>query len=209
VNIISSPSFNGYPVLSNHGPLVENMLIGNEEVLARALINHNRIAVMRFELKFPKGHVGSVEAISKFFDAFRYTIKGDLVKKTESRLRTIHSDMGYVWVRELSGRHGWHYHVGLYLNYDVYNCFGSINSKNINMYNRILSSWASALGIHIDSARGLVHIPQNPVYKIDRFSLTVIEDIHAVLYRFSYLAKLKTKPYQADYRMRFYGTSVR
>ncbi len=209
MNVISSSNFNGYPVLSQHGVLLENILIGNEEVLAQAFKNHNRIAVMRFELKFPVGYMGCTEVISKFFDSLRYRLKNDLVKKTESRGRTVQSDIGYVWVKELSGSHGWHYHVALLLNYDVYNCFGLINGNNINMFNRILFSWAGAIGYSVNDARGLVHIPQNPVYKLDRCSLTINEDIHAVLYRLSYLAKLKTKPYKTGSRRRFYGTSKR
>lgn len=209
MNVISSSNFNGYPVLSQHGVLVENILIGNEEVLVQALRNHNRIVVMRFELKFPVGYTGSTDIISKFFDSLRYRLKNDLKKKSRIRGRTIHSEIGYVWVKELSSNHGWHYHVALFLNYDVYNCFGLINGNNINMYNRILFAWASALGCQVDDARGLVHIPQNPVYKLDRCSLTINEDIQAVLYRLSYLAKLKTKPYETGSRMRFYGTSKR
>lgn len=209
MNIIDSPKFNGYPVLSQDGVLVENILIGNEEVLAQALMKHNRVAVMRFELKFPAGYMGSVEIISKFFDSFRYKLKNDLVKKTVSRGRTIHSEIGYVWVKELSANHGWHYHVAIFLNYDVYKYFGIINSSNMNMYNRILYSWASALSYSVDDARGLVHIPYNSVYKLDRNSITIIEDIHSVLKRLSYLAKLRTKPYNTGSRVRFFGTSRR
>lgn len=209
MNVINSFSFNGYPILSQHGGLVENILIGNEEVLLRAINSHNRVAVMRFELKFPKGYMGCTEVISKFFDSLRCRLKNDLIKKTESRGRRIQSDVGYVWVKELSSSHGWHYHVALLLNYDVYNSFGLINGRNINMYNRILFAWAGAIGYLAGDARGLVHIPENPVYKIGRSSLTINEDIHAVLYRLSYLAKLETKPYNTGSRKRFFGTSRR
>lgn len=209
MNVISSSNFNGYPILLRHGVLIENILIGNEEVLARILSNHNRIAVMRFELKFPNGYTGNVEIISKFFDSLRWRLKNDLAQKTANRNRTIHSEVGYVWVKELSAACGWHYHVTLFVNYDVYNCFGLINGKNINMYNRLLFSWASALGLSIDLAKGLVHIPNNPIYKLDCRSETFNEDIHEVLYRLSYLAKLKTKPYGDGSGGRFFGTSNR
>jgi hypothetical protein len=209
MNVISSSNFNGYPVLSMRGGLVENMLIGNEEVLVKALSSHKRVAVMRFELKFPLGYTGCTDIISKFFDSLRYRVKNDLANKTEIRGRVIYSDIGYVWVKEFSSSHGWHYHVALFLNYDVYNCFGLINGDNMNMYNRILFAWAGALGCSVDEARGLVHIPENAVYKLDRSSLSVNEDIHAVLYRLSYLAKLKTKPYKTGSSIRFYGTSKR
>jgi hypothetical protein len=209
MKLINSPSFNGYPVLSQHGSLIENILVGSEQVLLQALNSHTRIAVMRFELKFPKGYRGDTEVISKFFDSLRYRLKNDLAGKTESRGRNIHSDMGYVWVKELSGAHGWHYHVALLVNYDVYKSFGVINSENINTYNRILSSWASAMGSTVDAAVGLVHIPENPVYKLWHGSKTLTDDIHSILYRLSYLAKLKTKPYGNGLGKRFFGTSKR
>lgn len=206
---VSTTSFNGYPVISKHGPLIENILLGNEEVLFQMLNAHKRIAVMRFELNFPDEYHGKTDVISKFFDSLRHKLKNDLARKTENRGRTIHSEVGYVWVRELSGRHGWHYHVALFVNYDVYNCFGLINGKKINMYNRLSSSWASAIGIPLESALGLVHIPDNAIYKLELNCEDIVEDIHSVLYRLSYLAKVKTKPYRIGYGMRFYGTSRR
>lgn len=209
MNLIRTAEFNGYPVLSKGGELIEYILKGNEEVVYQALNNHSRVVVMRFELKFPVGYMGSTEVISKFFDALRYRINSDLAKKTESRCRTVNSQIGYVWVKELSGNHGWHYHVALLLNYDVYNCFGIINSTNENMYNRILASWASAIGYLSDDIKGMVHIPNNPTYKLERNSEHIQLNVHAVFHRLSYLAKLKTKPYQSGVRTRFYGTSQR
>lgn len=209
MNTIKSPCFNGYPVLSQQGELVENILIGNEEVLVKTIKVHSRVAVMRFELKFPAGYTGDIEIISKFFDSLRYRLKNDLAKKTKSRGRTVKSDLGYVWVKELSSNRGWHYHVALFLNYDTYNYFGIIGSNNANMFNRIFFSWAGALGFSAESTKGLVHISKNPVYKLDRNSMTINEDIHSVLYRLSYLAKLATKPYGVSSGGRFYGTSDR
>lgn len=209
MKLINSPSFNGYSVLSRYGPLVENILMGNEQVLVRMLNIHNRVAVMRFELKFPIGYTGGTDIISKAFDSIRYRINSDLRMKTDSRGRVINSDIGYVWVKEVSGNHGWHYHAALFLNYDVYNCFGQINGSNMNMYNRVLLSWASALRLSPDDAKGLVHIPNNPIYKLDCNSVSIHEDIHDVLCRLSYLAKTSTKPYGAGLGKRFFGTSQR
>lgn len=207
---INTPSFNGYSVWSEKGPLIENILVGNEEVLAQAIRSHNRVAVMRFDLKFPAGYQGNTNIISKFFDSLRFRLKQDLVKKTESRGRAIGSAIGYTWVKELGGNNGWHYHVALFLNYDVYNCLGAVKSENDNMYNRVLKSWASALSIPLEEARkGLVNISPNPIYKLDAKSQNLDEEIHAVLNRLSYLAKVRTKPYGEGSKTRFYGTSKR
>ena len=209
MKLVSGPTFNGYPIINQHGPLIERMLIGNEEVVRRSLDEHTRVAVLRCELKFPSDHEGSTEVISKFFDSLRYKLKNDLRKKTESRGRVIHSHFGYVWVKELSNRGGWHYHVALFFNYDVYNCFGKIGSPSTNMYNRMLSSWANVIGRSMKDSIGLVEIPPNPVYKLDRRLPLIQDDINTVLFRLSYFAKVKTKPFGGEHGMRFYGTSKR
>lgn len=209
MKLINSPSFNGYPVLSKRGELIEAILLGNEGVITKGLHCHNRLTVIRFELKFPVGYTGCVEIVSKFFESLKYRIKSDLLKKGESKGRYIHSEVGYVWVKELSGQRGWHYHATLTLNHDVYNSLGLLYGTNENMFNRIYLSWASALGYHPDNAKGLVHIPENPIYKLDCNSVSIHEDIHDVLYRLSYLAKIKTKPYSTGLGMRFFGTSQR
>uniref|UniRef100_UPI00331B8314 YagK/YfjJ domain-containing protein n=1 Tax=Shewanella sp. TB7-MNA-CIBAN-0143 TaxID=3140465 RepID=UPI00331B8314 len=96
VNLVRSAEFNGYPVLSKGGELIEYILKGNEQIVYQSLHNHSRVVVMRFELKFPVGYMGSTEVISKFFDSLRYRINSDLAKKTEIRCRTINSQIGYV-----------------------------------------------------------------------------------------------------------------
>ena len=207
MKLINTPTFNGYPIINNHGPLIENILNRNQLVLEKATASHRRTTMLRFELKFPNGYSGSVDVISRFFDSLRYKLNNDLVKKTISRERAIKSDIHYIWVKETSALFGWHYHLALFLNYDVYNCFGSIDSSNVNMFNRISSSWSSALGLGSAATRGMVHIPDNPVYKLERASMSFYGDYCSVLYRLSYFAKIKTKPYGGDCRIRFYGTS--
>lgn len=207
MNLIYSTSYNGYKVYTAKGPLIENILIKNERVLSKALDYHPRTCLLRFELKFPCSYMGSPEVISKFFNAFRDRIKVDLTSKSANRNRRIHSHLGYIWVKECSGQHGWHYHVAVLVNYDVYNCFGAINSQNKNMYQRIEASWASALGIAQIDAKGLVHLPGNCVYKLDTNSVNYLDDIQGVLFRLSYFAKVDTKPYGDVSSRRFYGTS--
>lgn len=207
--LINDKEFNGYPVIHQHGPLVQDILIAIELMMAKSFCEHNRLAVFRFELKFPKDYAGPTEVISKFTDSFRFRIQRDLFNKSKIRGRTIYSTINYVWVKELSGSEGWHYHLALVLNFDVYNCFGRIGSKNNNIYNRILASWASALKCSENDALGLIHLPKNAVYKLDKNAFDLHEDIKAVMFRLSYLAKLKTKPYGSNIRRRFYGTSRR
>ncbi|MFA0026854.1 inovirus-type Gp2 protein, partial [Vibrio sp. 10N.261.49.A5] len=63
----------------------------------------------------------------------------------------------------MSGNEGWHYHVALVLNYNVYKGFGKIGSTRNNTINRISEAWASAIKCKVNDVKGLVHIPKkNP-----------------------------------------------
>lgn len=215
MNTINTPYFNGYRVLSDNGPLSENGLLANEEVLSKFMTQYNRVVALRFELKFPVGYVGRTDIISKFLDSLRWKINNDLIEKSQTRQRCVQSEVGHVWAYELSSQDGWHYHVVLFLNYDVYAGFGKLYSHNTNMFGRIFTSWASAMGLNLKNeeenklARGLVHIPENAVYKIFKNSPTLLDDIHLLLTRLSYFTKLATKPYGKSRGNRYFGTSRR
>ncbi|MEZ8285883.1 MULTISPECIES: inovirus Gp2 family protein [Vibrio] len=208
MNLIKTGVFNGYRVIFKHGPLIQRILMANELMMAKSLSDHNRLLVMRFELKFPKGYSGPTEIISKFFDSLRFKIKYDLRRKSKNRNRKVNCNINYVWVKELSGNEGWHYHVALVLNYNVYKGFGKIGSTRNNTINRISEAWASAIKCKVNDVKGLVHIPKkNPVYELNKNSSSFYDTFYAVMFRLSYLAKLKTKPYGGNARVRFYGTS--
>ncbi|MCF7489299.1 MULTISPECIES: inovirus Gp2 family protein [unclassified Vibrio] len=208
MKLIESEFFNGYSVIRNHGPLIQRILMANELMMVKSLSDHNRLLVMRFELKFPTGYSGPSDIISKFFDSLRFKIQYDLKRKSKNRNRSINCRINYVWVKELSGNEGWHYHVALVLNYNVYRGFGKIGSTRNNTINRISEAWASAIKCSVNNVKGLVNIPNgNPVYELNKRSPSFHDTFYAVMFRLSYLAKLKTKPYGGNVRMRFYGTS--
>ena len=208
MNLIKTGVFNNYRVIFKHGPLIQRILMANELMMAKSLSDHNRLLVMRFELKFPKGYSGPTEIISKFFDSLRFKIKYDLRRKSKNRNRKVNCNINYVWVKELSGNEGWHYHVALVLNYNVYKGFGKIGSTRNNTINRISEAWASAIKCSVNDVKGLIHIPRkNPTYELNKSSPSFHDTFYAVLFRLSYLAKLKTKPYGGNARVRFYGMS--
>lgn len=215
MNRVDTPYFNGYQVQSAKGPLSESGLLAIEQVLNKFLTKYNRVVALRFELKFSVSYEGRTDIISKFFDSLRWKIRSDLDKKSMNRKRNVHSDIGYAWAYELSSQHGWHYHVVLFLNYDVYAGFGKLYSTNTNMYGRIYTSWASAMGLNLNNEedqkliKGLVHIPENAVYRLIKSSPTYVDDIHSLLKRLSYFTKLATKPYGKNVGNRYFGTSKR
>ncbi len=205
----TSPYFNGYPVQDKYQPLMVSYLQVHEQVLMRALTECPRVCVLRFELKIPINTIMHSDLlITKFIDSLRYRVKSDLAKKNNRTGRSTKCQLRYIWVKELSKSHGWHYHLVIFLNHDVYNCFGSLNASSGNMFARIRASWASALGVNYEGVSGLIHIPNNAVYKVDVNAINGVEQIHDVLYRLSYFAKVQTKPFGSSSSNRFFGYSI-
>ena len=99
-----------------------------------------------------------------------------------------------------------HYHLLILLNRDAYYSIGRLGSERVNMISRIEESWARALGLHVDHVRGLVHIPKNAEYRIDRVKRRDNgDDLDDLFKRASYLCKKATKHY-GD-RQRSFDTS--
>ena len=74
------------------------------------------------------------------------------------------------------------------------------------MISRIKASWAGALGLDIFQASGLVHIPRNFKYRVNRSLRREERDVLPDLFhRASYICKVATKSY-GD-RQRGFGCS--
>jgi hypothetical protein len=203
------PYFNGYPIQDRYQPLIVNNLLVHEKVLMKALSHHKRTCAFRFELKFPRHKAFKVNhVISKFFDSLRVRIKSDLASKSKRTGRNYECKVSYVWVCEFSTSINWHFHVVIFLNRDVYNCFGLIKAKEGNIYSRIRAAWASAIGVSFDGALGLVHLPDNGVYDINTNAENYEQQVEDVLYRLSYFAKVQTKPFGQGNNHRFFGYST-
>lgn len=63
-----------------------------------------------------------------------------------------------------------------------------------------MSAWSSALGLHIDLARELVHLPENPCYYLDVNKPDFNLNLDRFIYRISYMAKAKSKNINPQYR---------
>ncbi|HCL4227658.1 TPA: inovirus-type Gp2 protein, partial [Pseudomonas aeruginosa] len=65
-----------------------------------------------------------------------------------------------------------------------------------NMISRMEESWASALGLSLGQMSGLLNIPKNAEYRVDRYVHRGEEDeLPALFHRASYLCKVATKSY--------------
>jgi hypothetical protein len=82
------------------------------------------------------------------------------------------------------------------LNRDAYYTVGRLRSEAENMISRMQEAWASALGLADNQVDGLVEIPRNAEYRVDRYVRAGDEDVLPDLfYRASYLCKSATKSY--------------
>ena len=73
------------------------------------------------------------------------------------------------------------------------------------MISRLEESWAGALELSVGQVRGLVHIPDNATYRVDRNPRArkvagndckvLVDELPALFYRASYLCKVATKSY--------------
>ena len=74
------------------------------------------------------------------------------------------------------------------------------------MISRIEESWAGALGVSAGQVDGLVHIPKNAEYRIDRHVRRGdVDELPVLFHRASYLCKVATKSF-GD-RQRGFGAS--
>ncbi|MEC5321459.1 inovirus Gp2 family protein [Brenneria populi subsp. brevivirga] len=211
-----------YALNHNHGPLNYNYLDKIIEVIDRAIAEHPRTFALRFDLHLPDiqqndingqyGIAGRNDAavISRFIDSLKAHIRADITRR--SRNARVHPcTMRYVWVREFNPLstiiEKWHYHVLILLNKDTYAYPGNYQDNN-NLASMIINAWASALRLNEGECKNLVHIPENPYYYLNsREPITFQENRGRLIYRISYIAKLKTKSTDDGYRS--FGCSQR
>ena len=189
--------FKGLPVLTGHGPLVADYLDALYFVLQKSLMAHRRVCAFRFDLHFPVSMVAEDEAITnafmtRFIESLKAKVRHNRQRVQERDGRVHDTDVRYVWAREVGSKGRVHYHVALLVNGDAFFSFGKLTSGGQNMANRIQEAWASALGLPLQGTMGLVHFPENPVYRFDPDSPLEAAEFFE---RASYLCKAHTKQF--------------
>ena len=104
----------------------------------------------------------------------------------------------YMWVKEIGqDASNPHFHVALIFNRRHYFSLGQYPSEECpitnNLAGRIVSAWASVLGVPSEDVLGLVHFPRNCSYRISHTDADYMTLYDEVFKRLSYLAKLDTK----------------
>lgn len=188
-------TYQGLPVMLEKGPFVVEYLQSLFKVVQKSLNAHKRVCAMRFDLRYPlhisaQAAESSNEAVSRFIDSLKAKIRHDRARAQAQLLYAHDTDVRYAWAREVGRDERVHYHVALLLNRDAYFTLGQFTSTEQNMAKRIQEAWASAIRLPLEQASGLVHFPDNAVY---RFELETPQQLQAFFYRASYLCKVNTK----------------
>ncbi|EIU3493819.1 TPA: inovirus Gp2 family protein [Pseudomonas aeruginosa] len=212
-------TFEGFPIQSEVGPFIREYLSDLQRTIDLALAEYPRVLAYRVDLRLPQGvelpdFAYTNQVISRFFESFTKKIQYHQERVAE-RGYSRGCKVRYVWSREIGQGGRQHYHLLILLNRDAYYTLGLLSSERVNMISRIEESWASALGLLMSEVDGLVHIPENPTYRIDRHPRmrkvawsehkVLVDELPDLFYRASYLCKKATKSY-GD-RQRGFGTS--
>jgi hypothetical protein len=190
-------TFKGLPTLPGHGPFVTEYLNAVYRVLQQALNANRRVSALRLDLRFPLGmearddHISNAY-ITRFIESLKAKVRHNRQRVKERDGRVHDTDVRYVWAREVGKDGRVHYHVALLVSSDAFFSFGKLTSGQQNMVHRIQEAWTSALGLPAEQTSGLVHFPENAVYRFDLRSPREAADFFE---RASYLCKANTKQF--------------
>ncbi|WP_263258977.1 inovirus Gp2 family protein [Pseudomonas oryzihabitans] len=201
LHIHTAGLFEGFPVMIEKGPFIREYLSSLKRTIERALEQYPRILGFRIDLRLPCGidlqaHVFTNQVISKFIESFKAKIEHNRLMAREHNPYAHNCKVRYVWAREKGKSGRPHYHLLILVNRDAFHTLGKLQSENINMISRVQEAWASALGLEVDQIAGLVEIPNNPKYKVNRGDEMALS---ALFHRASYLCKAASKNYGQGY----------
>lgn len=204
LHLYRGETFEGLPLMNEKGPFFYEYLVRLKQTIEAALAQYPRVLAFRIDLRFPQGIDLPPEAftnavISRFFESLKAKIKHDRSLARERNPYAHDTRVRYFWTREVGAEGRPHYHVLILLNRDAYYTPGKVGSERPNMISRLQEAWASALGLEVRRVSGLVHVPANPTYRIDRNPQNEASSVEALFYRASYLSKAATKLYGANH----------
>lgn len=194
------PTYDGFPVQADKGPFIREYLADLKHTIELAMAQYPRVLAFRVDLRLPQGidlpdYTYTNQVISRFFESFTKKIQYHQERVAE-RGYARGCKVRYVWSREIGQGGKQHYHLLILLNRDAYYTVGRLRSERVNMISRMEESWAYALGLPVEQVCGLVHIPRNAVYRIDReVGRDEVDELPALFQRASYLCKKATKSY--------------
>jgi hypothetical protein len=206
LKIFNEPLYRGLPVQLQRGPLIENYLEQTYKVILSAISQHPRTFAFRVDLHFPDDNniyaPSSNKLLERFIASFKAKIKHNRSVSKPNNGHIHETAVRYIWCREIKDQASPHYHLAFLLNKDAFFVLGQYKIGRQNIFNRLIESWSSALGLPVESTKGLVHIPDNATYLLTRNDPFSIADL---FFRLSYLSKVESKQY-GD-RLHCFGSS--
>lgn len=187
-------SYEGFDVLQQYAPLVNEYLSRALCVTRLALLKHPRTFAFRVDLRFPADQVMSEAQTNKPLERFFASLRAKIHQNRKSRIEEAgyahNTVVSYIWCREI-GEHGVpHYHLAILLNWDAFCALGTFKIGRANLFNLMVEAWGSALKLPVEDLDGLVHIPDNHAYKLTSDDRDAFNDFFC---RVSYLCKAETK----------------
>ncbi|WP_137819596.1 inovirus Gp2 family protein [Pseudomonas sp. 2FG] len=194
-------TFEGLPVMAEKGPFVREYLSRSKRTIGLTLDQYPRVLAFRADLRLPQNidlpdHAYTNQVISRFIESFKAKIEHNRDRARERNKYAHDCKVRYVWAREVGWGRRPHYHLLILLNRDAYYTIGRLASKRANHIRRIEEAWATALGLTYRQVRGLVQIPENAEYLVNRYVRRGdVDELPALFRRVSYLCKAATKSY--------------
>ena len=200
--LLSGSSFEGLAINGRYS-LSVNYLERIKSVLDKAVHEHARLFIVRFDLHLPRRPDCNdfpieyeTNVISRFFSSLTAQINADLYRKINLGKRVHSCPVRYVWVKERHNALQDHYHVALFLNHDTYFTIGSYQHSGSNLGTKIVDAWTRSLWLEYHLAGPLVHFPiHTPFYVLDKNAANFNINYQEAFHRLSYLAKVETKLY--------------
>ncbi|UTW02901.1 inovirus Gp2 family protein [Amphritea atlantica] len=193
LKVWTQPSYQGLSVNITY-ELVEQYLHKLKQVIDLSIQDYPRVFAVCLQLhcKCPTEDLANNNKVmSRFKDAVDSRIASYQKRSTRCDLTLDLCRMRIAWGREQSGSHVPHFHVVLLFNRELFYTLGSFLPDAGSLFQIIQSAWCSALNIPREYAAGLVHVPSNAEYYLNR------SDDYAQLPSFfqhaSYLCKVDTK----------------
>ncbi|MCP1605989.1 inovirus Gp2 family protein [Pseudomonas citronellolis] len=197
LHIHSDDLFDGLPIMADKGPFLAEYLATLKNTIGLALGQYPRLLAFRVDLRLPLGinlpdYAYTNQVMRKFIESFKAKIEHNREMARERNPYAHGCKVRYVWAREIGAGERPHYHMLILLNRDAFYTVGRLQSDNPNMISRLQEAWASALGLQISQVSGLVELPDNSMYRVNRGDTGVLSKL---FHRASYLCKVATKSF--------------
>lgn len=196
ISTISPHAFPSLPLLPGYtyNPTYVKTL---RKVIYRALTQVNRVFAVRLDLRFPRfyepgdGYTLDNGYIRRFFERLEQSLESDRSDAIQQGKQAHPIHLHYLWAREYDRQETRpHFHVVILLNRAAYRNLGKYEPGSRMLMTRAVEAWAGALGFRPEECEGLVHVPENPNYVIERDSGNGIPELFE---RVSYLCKNESK----------------